>query len=349
MVRIKLLVLLSLINLIATSAIAEIGKITEYTGNGTVERSSQGIDAAVSLPIEMNDLIQTAKGAIGITFDDETMVKVSEHSELTIDDFVYDPNTSAGSLGLKVALGTVKYASGNIAHNNPDSVDIETPSATIAVRGTAFTMTVDELGKSIVVLVPNIDGTVGSIVVSNDMGYIILNRAFEATQVNSRRDAPTKSVILNIDESNINNYMIISPPKEVKEKIVQQSKSSNILDQNELDEDMFKTEELNKDQLQFNELNINMLDMVFFDNPLDDPLTDQNPDGVVAGQNPLTNVITLLSDPTAQVVRLANGASFDVKFEIETGINMNTLQGQAAINISTLNGQSSNSIRLIQQ
>lgn len=348
MAQIRLLALLSLINLIAAPSIAGIGEITEYSGTGMVERSEEEINADLSLPIEMNDYVQTAKGVIGITFDDETQVKVSEHSELTIDDFVYDPNTSQGSLGLKVAMGTVKYASGNIAHSDPDSVDIETPSATIAVRGTAFTMTVDELGKSLVILVPNIDGSVGSIEVSNDVGFVVLNRAFESVRVNSRDSAPSKPVIVSIDESNIDNYMIISPPKEVKDKIVREAKSSNPLDENELDVDLLKADFFDTRDLEFNELDVTYLDEVIFEDLLRS--TDASAtDGVVPGQNSVTGVITIKQDPYVEVIRMNSKGTFGIKFVEETGMNMNAIQGEMTINIITLDGQSSNFIRLIQQ
>jgi hypothetical protein len=346
--RIRLLALLSLINLIAVPAIAGIGEITEYTGNGMVARSEEEINADLSLPIEMNDYIQTAKGVIGITFDDETQVKVSEHSELTIDDFVYDPSTTQGSLGLKVAMGTVKYASGNIAHSDPDSVDIETPSATIAVRGTAFTMTVDELGKSLVILVPNLDGSVGSIEVSNDVGFVVLNRAFEAVQVSSRDSAPSKPTIISIDENNIDNFMIISPPKEVKDKIVKEAKSSNPLDENELDADLLQADFLETKELEFNELDVSYLDAVIFEDFLRSNDLSAS-DGIIPGQNSATGVITIKQDPYVEVIRMSSKATFNIKFVEETGINTTAIQGDITINIITLDGQSSNFIRLIQQ
>jgi hypothetical protein len=96
---------------------------------------------------------------------------VTEHSKLIIDDFVYDPKSKgAGKLAIKVALGTVRYASGKVAHENNKNVNIKTPTATIAVRGTAFTMTVDEVGQSMIILLPNIDGSVGEIEVKTSMG-----------------------------------------------------------------------------------------------------------------------------------------------------------------------------------
>jgi hypothetical protein len=78
------------------------------------------------------------------------------YPESIVDDFVFDPKKSdAGKLAIKAAMGTVKYTSGQIAKNNPQRVNIKTPTASIAVRGTDFTMTVDETGQSLIVLVPS--------------------------------------------------------------------------------------------------------------------------------------------------------------------------------------------------
>ena len=104
----------------------------------------------------MEDAVKTSQGKVGITFADDTKVQVNENSRLVIDEFVYDPKAKTGKLALNMASGTVRYASGAIAHNNPNRVAINTPTATIAVRGTDFTATVDELGASTVILLPSV-------------------------------------------------------------------------------------------------------------------------------------------------------------------------------------------------
>ena len=104
----------------------------------------------------MMDEVKTTRGKVGITFQDNTTVQVNENSKLVIDDFVFDPKKpSAGKMALNMASGTVRYASGAVAKNNPNKVAINTPTATIAVRGTDFTATVDELGASTIVLLPS--------------------------------------------------------------------------------------------------------------------------------------------------------------------------------------------------
>jgi hypothetical protein len=345
MALIRLLLLLSLIN--PTIVYAEIGSITEFNGSGLVERQKQKIDADLSLTVEMDDYVQTAKGEVGITFDDETQVHIGEHSELVIDDFVYDPSTSQGSLGLKVAMGTVKYASGNIAHNNPDTVDIQTPSATIAVRGTAFYMTVDEIGKSLVILVPNLDGSIGSIIVSTDAGYVLLNRAFQATLVTSRSGTPSEPKVLDITGDQINNLLIISKPKSLEEK--EAYENSSPLDINELDEDLLDFSDLKVDELKFDDLSINSLEAVLLENELDISALEKNPDGVIAGSNPVTGVVTVIDAPTVNVVRFGSNQVTNYKFDESVGVGMILNQGSTTINILTLDERSSNNVRIIQQ
>lgn len=212
------------------------------------------------------DTVQTGNGVVGINFEDNTKVRVTENSKLVIDDFVYDPNKKgAGKLALKVAMGTVRYASGNIAHENSKNVAVNTPTATIAVRGTAFTMTVDEVGQSLIVLLPNKDGSVGRIDVTTAMGTVTLNQAFQATMTTSSEVKPMKPVLLSLSESAIDNMLIVKPPKEIIQKQqeeINRSGSSlefNGLDQNALNVVVFKDVWAGYNELSMNELDVNLL------------------------------------------------------------------------------------------
>jgi hypothetical protein len=84
----------------------------------------------------MLDEVKTLRGKAGITFADNTQVQVNENSRLVIDDFVYDSKSSkGGKLAVNIASGTVRYASGQIAKNSPQSVSVNTPTATIVLGG----------------------------------------------------------------------------------------------------------------------------------------------------------------------------------------------------------------------
>jgi hypothetical protein len=235
----------------------------------------------------MNDAIKTQQGKVGITFSDDTRVQVNENSKLIIDDFVYDPKSKAGKLGAKIALGTVRYASGQIAKNSPQNVALATPTATISVRGTDFTASVYEVGASTVVLLPScptdrvtrtikdIEATckVGSIEVTTEMGSVILNQPFQATKVETRGNAPSKPVILNLTEDAINNMLIVSPPKQLRDNSNDDRK--RMLTQGALDVDFLKEtglanvlEQQQKEVFQ-DKLSKNFLDQDFLANILD--------------------------------------------------------------------------------
>ena len=245
-----------------------IGDVILHEGNANIERTDgEDVDAKKDLDIFQYDTVKTGKGKVAIGFIDDTRVDVTQHSKLIIDEFVYDPNTKTGKLSLKAALGTVRYASGQIAKTTPTAVQIKTPTATIGVRGTDFSMTIDEVGSSTIILLPSCDTNgncfVGEISVESDAGMVIMNQAFQATVVDTISSRPLKPVILDLEESFINNLLIISKPREIKE--AQQAASYNKV-ATALDIDFLKFEELEIDYLEIEEDQyVTMLDTDFLD------------------------------------------------------------------------------------
>jgi hypothetical protein len=217
----------------------------------------------------MNDTITTARAKAVLTFEDNTTVKITEQSKLIIDDFVYDPKQGTGKLAVKVALGTARYASGQIAKNNPQNVNVQTPTATIAVRGTDFSMTVDELGRGLVMLLPSCDAkscVTGAISVSNEAGTVYLDVPYQATLITSLSTPPSAPVVVSMDQNNINNMLIITAPPEVKSIA---ATSKNALDANMLDVDLLKYGKLDENALdKFKDLDINFLDVDLFGDAL---------------------------------------------------------------------------------
>ena len=238
----------------------------------------------------MSDTIVTAKSNVLLDFEDNTQVKMTEHSKLLIDEFVYDPNKGTGKLGLKVALGTARYASGQIAKNNPQTVNVKTPTATIAVRGTDFSMTVDELGRSLVILLPSCDDkgcVTGAITVSNESGTVLLDIAYQATLVSSLQTPPTEPKVINVDQTNINNLLIVAPPIKTEEVEI---RTQTTLDINYLNQDLLKYSELDKNYLEnIKELDLNLLDNEFLGNMLDISLAE-----MMANQVELNQINELL-------------------------------------------------------
>ena len=224
----------TLLLLISTASFADIGSVVDVTGTAIIKRGGQVITIAKNTPVEMNDRVETKNGVVNIKFKDDTTVKVTESSALVIDDFVYDPKSGAGKLGMKAAAGTVRYVSGNIAHNNPNSVNIKTPTAAIAVRGTDFVMSVDETGKSAVILMPtcevehnvNLKGLTcgsGAIDVDSGSGIVKMNKPYQATVVEMAGAAPLPPIIVELGGAVIGNNLMLSPLKTAGGMTIQQA------------------------------------------------------------------------------------------------------------------------------
>tara|TARA_R110001592_G_scaffold152925_1_gene380862 strand:+ start:506 stop:1441 length:936 start_codon:yes stop_codon:yes gene_type:complete len=193
----------------------EIGNVTSQTKAARITRKGDKILTEVNTPVEMRDLIETLKGRANIKFVDDTKVSVTEYSKLLIDEFVYNPEKKTGKLSLKAALGTIRYSSGKIAKNSRQNVKIKSPTASVSVRGTDFTMNVQEDGASSFLLLPSTDDAgnsyVGSIDVSTLGGTVTLNQAYEATTVVSAIAAPTPPQVIQQDGKG-------GPKKENKQK-----------------------------------------------------------------------------------------------------------------------------------
>jgi len=68
---------------------------------------------------------------------DQTVFTVGPDCVLTIDKFVYDPNNNANnSLSASVSKGMFRFMSGNISKASSQNVSIDTPVASMGVRGT---------------------------------------------------------------------------------------------------------------------------------------------------------------------------------------------------------------------
>ena len=250
----------------AVQSVANIGNITELTGSGRVIRD-EAYKALIDFDINSYDNIQTSNGRVGITFLDDSQVRLTEHSELIIDEFIYDPDPSKSKMALQFASGTARF----ITTIDKENIFIKTPSATIGIRGTDFTVTVDELGRSLVILLPDDDGLPsGEIVVATAMGQVILNKPYQATTVSMFETKPSKPVILDLTLELIDNMLIVSTPREVKQNETEDGGGSvNILDVDLLEFDDLEIDYLAEDTLEFTELDINYLDVNFLEDLLD--------------------------------------------------------------------------------
>lgn len=121
------------------------GNIKSANGEAFVQRGNDRIPAEIGDPVERGDLLVTGEdGAMGVTFRDNTMISLGPKSEVTVDDFVYDPKNEQLSFATRIARGTMQHVSGNISKLEPDAVSVRTPNASLAIRGTRFVIRVPE-------------------------------------------------------------------------------------------------------------------------------------------------------------------------------------------------------------
>jgi len=346
---------------------ASIGNVIIQEGESLIERKiGEDVASEVDLDIFSYDTIRTAKSKTAIEFIDTTRVDVTEHSKLIIDEFVYDPNKKTGKLSLKASLGTVRYASGQIAKTNPTSIKIKTPTATIGVRGTDFSMTVDELGSSTIILLPSCNTTgacyVGEISVESDAGQVILNQAFQATVVDTVSSTPMKPVTLGLDENMINNLLIISRPPAITEQL-EQSEYIEVADA--LDLDFLQFDDLDVDYLEEEEsawataLDIDFLEQNFLGDilkQLNEQLAKKmrsefdkkkSATGVATGKDEETGIIILNEEPEWLVIRETEANYLELRLDQEYGYNINIIQGDDEIYDYEIGGNS-NEITIIQ-
>jgi hypothetical protein len=299
---------------VTPAALANIGKVTQNKGVSEVVKKTTKVPIRPQLPIAKLDRVQTGNGRVEITFIDDSTVKVTEHSKLVIDDFVYSGRPSTSRMALKFASGTARFATGQSGKMNKGNINLRTPTATIAVRGTDFAATVDDFGKSLIVLLPEPDGSVGEITVANAAGFVILNRAFQATIVSTTDSRPSRPVILNLTLDMVDNMLIVSPAEEVKSQEEIAEAKSNLLDLSELDIDYLAKDDLQENQLASSDLDINTIDADFLgEDFLDsadgsDCVTRDNTKlcGTTFGLNNTTQITTIMSGDYLRLVRTLN-------------------------------------------
>tara|TARA_Y100001937_G_scaffold125132_1_gene191274 strand:+ start:1418 stop:2488 length:1071 start_codon:yes stop_codon:yes gene_type:complete len=343
---------------------ASIGDISELRGNAKIVRD-EPLDAFVDFDIQSNDEAITSNGRMAITFLDDSIVKLTEHSQLLINEYVYNTNPAKSKMALTFALGTTRFISGNINKLNKQNISLKTPTANIAIRGTDFTATVNELGESLIILLPDQYGlSSGEIEVITATGSVILNKPFEATTVSVFENAPSKPVILDLSLDLIDNILIVSPPEEKaleQEEITTQNKS--ILDLNDLDIDYLEEDFLdNEGDLEFTELDINYLDVNFLEDLLDilDELEIREEQdqlqadvssvalsGTNFGQDLDTQITTFITGEKLTILRSVNSTA---RVDIDSGDSYTVIIIQDGVSRTIkINGGSSSVIRIKQE
>ncbi len=96
----------------------------------------------IGIDVQANEVVTTHdKDRAHLVFLDGTALTVGPNAQLTIDKFVYDPNSKTGDLAITASKGLFRLVGGKISKTN--TINIATPSGTIGIRGgiTIFSVT----------------------------------------------------------------------------------------------------------------------------------------------------------------------------------------------------------------
>ena len=116
--------------------------VTNATGKPPI---SPARDLETGLEVFFNEKIETnPSGRAQLLFRDGTSLTVGSSSEMTIDEYVFDPDTGTGELVINVSKGIFRLVGGKISKNTP--VVFNTKTATVAVRGGIAMLNVNSMG-----------------------------------------------------------------------------------------------------------------------------------------------------------------------------------------------------------
>ena len=195
----KILFLVSFLVLFCTSLSSaqitgpKVGEIVGQMGTTWNERDGGTENTSMGYELQMNDFLQTGEdGGMIIHYLDETKFTMGPNTELTIDEFAFDTSVVPIELAMNVSVnvGSFTYESGAVS-NLGGEVNITAGFATVTVQGTAFSGTVDTSGEVTITLLPDSQGDVGSVTVSNDAGSQTITNAYNSVTVISNDLTPT--------------------------------------------------------------------------------------------------------------------------------------------------------------
>lgn len=124
---------------------AVVAYVKNVSGDASITTSGKTATAHIGDAVYQGSQLKTAaKSSLGITFRDDTVMSFGSDTDLTVDEYLYNPSQGKLKLGSKLSKGTLNYVSGVIAKLKPEAVTIKTPTGTIGVRGTQFVVKVEE-------------------------------------------------------------------------------------------------------------------------------------------------------------------------------------------------------------
>lgn len=222
------------------SAQEQIGINAAVKGNVLISSEDRAAEQAlVSKPIYLRDWIDTSKhSTLQILLKDETTFTVGAQCKMQIDEFVYDPEKDNNRLSARVNRGVFRFVSGRTSKRNPDNITLNTPTASLGIRGTMFeaivgpeallcaektgainsSYDIDHNNSTLIVLRgpggnANTNDRLGRLEVTNAGKTVTLTQSGSATLITNRNAPPSEPFIITDKLFGYFNYNLRTEPR----------------------------------------------------------------------------------------------------------------------------------------
>ena len=121
-----------------------IGLVKTASADATILREGRRVTAQPGIQLFQGDVLTTgATGSLGVILRDDTVLSLGPSSETHLEQFAFKPAEQKLGMVLKFTRGMISYLSGKVAKLAPGSVRLETPTATLGVRGTCLAVRIE--------------------------------------------------------------------------------------------------------------------------------------------------------------------------------------------------------------
>jgi hypothetical protein len=242
-----------------------VGEVLRADGVGLLRRAGERpVRLEKSVSLLAGDQLRTLEGTAELSFTDGARLSLEAFSRFSIGE--ESGSTESTPLVGHFELGESRFRSGN---RPGDNYRLTSPTAVIGIRGTYFKVEVGELGETLVVLLQDLDGTVGELIIASQVDSVTLSQPNQGTRISDPNVPPSTPSIISLDLS------IGAPrPSSAQEDIASAEAGTGDALSGAIDA-------LNADQLRFRELDQDFLSIRGTDDDLDrDLLTETEEDGL---------------------------------------------------------------------
>ncbi len=136
-----------LIALMATLAMADVGKVAVVKGDASVERDVKIIKAKNNMGLLKRDIVETAQGRLQMHFNDDTVISLGKDSRFVIKEYLYQENSQEVAATFRIEKGFIKTITGAIGKVMPELFVLETSNTKITPHGTIWSVDVNDVSE----------------------------------------------------------------------------------------------------------------------------------------------------------------------------------------------------------